>query len=272
MSTYKYNPLLKYWFDIVWAASAPSIVQSISFWVNQAAHWFSVLDAAYFNWTTWQKAVSSDVDKMATHVVTSVADVDNFSLWQIWRFNIASHWLADWYYFVSDTTPWVLTAIEPTPYSNPVLRTEWSDYVHLLSYRPYKKLSEVADFVFNSWWASAWDTITHSLWKYPYITITDLAWNVIDLWLQYIDVNTVATTAVPSTHYIAYFIVSTDYLAYNQPAAVITDTIVHNFWRNPLVTVTDLSWNLIVANVTHIDVNTVQIDFGTATAFNLYLN
>lgn len=110
---------------------------ALSFDKNQTAHGFAVADAIRTNGTSWVKALADDADTLATHVVTTVTDVDNFSASQAGRVTITAHGLTlGQFYFLSDSVAGGLTSTQPSVFSNPILIVEDVNTVHILSYRP----------------------------------------------------------------------------------------------------------------------------------------
>lgn len=58
---------------------------------------------------------------------------------------------------------------------------------------------------------------------------------------------------------------------FNQVSAQPTWIIPHNFNKIPVITITDLSGNLLEANIIHLDHNTAQVDFTVAVSGFAYL-
>jgi hypothetical protein len=108
-----------------------------SFNLNQISHGFSVLDAVYYNGTSWVKAKADNENTLGTHIVINIQDDDNCTIAQSGRFNIEGHGLVNGeYYFVSGATNGNLTLAEPNMYSNPLVFVEDDDYIHVLPFRP----------------------------------------------------------------------------------------------------------------------------------------
>ena len=59
---------------------------------------------------------------------------------------------------------------------------------------------------------------------------------------------------------------------FTQSTALATWTIAHNLNRRPSVTVVDTLENVVVPDVSYVDANTIQINFGAAFAGKAYLN
>jgi len=91
--------------------------------VAQSSHGFSVLTPVYYDATAseWKAAQANSGETLATHVIISVVDTDNFKLAQLGRFTVSSHGkTVDTTYFTSTTSSGSTVASEPsTGYSNP---------------------------------------------------------------------------------------------------------------------------------------------------------
>ena len=89
--------------------------------VSQVAHGLAVQDAIYYDGSDWQKADASAVTTLGTSLVSAVADVDNFTVTHMGLVTgLSGLDVGEWYY-VSDSTPGLLTLTESTTYSNPIL-------------------------------------------------------------------------------------------------------------------------------------------------------
>jgi len=102
---------------------------SITKEITQTSHWLAIGEAVYFDWTDYLKAQADNIDTIWIGIVSAVKDVNTFTLTLSWYISWLS-WLVTWdWYYVSDTTPWLLTLTESTIYSNPILQaissTEW---------------------------------------------------------------------------------------------------------------------------------------------------
>lgn len=105
--------------------------------ITQAAHGFTVLQALYNDGVSWKLAQADNSDTLGSHVVVEVIDVNTFVISQVGRFNITGHGLVlGDFYFVSDTTPGLLSPTEATNFSNPLLLVEDANNVIILPYRP----------------------------------------------------------------------------------------------------------------------------------------
>lgn len=121
----------------IWATpSGGGSGSSVSFNINQASPSLSLLDSVYHDGSVWQKAQSDNPDTLGTHIVTS-ASGDDYTLCQSGRITATSHGLTiGEYYFTSDATPGLLTATEPSQYSNPLVYVEDANIIHVLPFRP----------------------------------------------------------------------------------------------------------------------------------------
>jgi hypothetical protein len=107
--------------------------------VNQTSHGFSVGNAIYFNGTSWAKAEANSSTTLGTGVVTVVADVNNFTVFFEGYVTGLSGFTPGNYYFVSDTTPGLLTSVEPsanTSFSNPLFFAITTSTGVVLPFRP----------------------------------------------------------------------------------------------------------------------------------------
>lgn len=108
-----------------------------SFELTKVAHGFSLLDSVYTLAGTYEKALADNAETLGTHVVVEVVDVDTVILAQVGRFEVPSHGLSlGDYYYTSDSTAGLLTATEPSIYSNPLLLADTSNTVVILPFRP----------------------------------------------------------------------------------------------------------------------------------------
>lgn len=104
--------------------------------INQAAHWFSLLDSVYHNWTSWQKAQTNNSLTLWTHIITDISDLDNFVITQSWYKTINWHWLTPWeYYYTSEIVTWWLDINEST-LSNPMVYVVNANDIIVLWFRP----------------------------------------------------------------------------------------------------------------------------------------
>jgi hypothetical protein len=108
--------------------------------VSQASHGFSALDAIYHNGTSWVAAQADDEATVATHVVSSVLDVNTFTATQAGIITVSSHGLTlGSTYYTSESSAGDITATEPAAgagnFSNPVLIPITTDDLIVLNHR-----------------------------------------------------------------------------------------------------------------------------------------
>ena len=106
-----------------------------TFKVSQASHGLSVGDAVYFNGTNWVKAQSDNISTIGTAIVNLVIDVNTFKLTTSGKISGLSGLTAGEFYFVSDSTPGLLTTTEGATYSNPILQATSTTEGIVLPYR-----------------------------------------------------------------------------------------------------------------------------------------
>lgn len=107
--------------------------------VNQTTHGFSVGNAIYYTGTVWAKAQANSLSTLGVGVVTVVTDANNFTVMFEGYTSLLSGLTAGNYYFVSDITPGLLTATEPTAptsYSNPLYFAITATTGVVLPFRP----------------------------------------------------------------------------------------------------------------------------------------
>ena len=109
--------------------------------VNQATHGLSGKDVIYQSSGSWAKADASDASKLSDPPTIVVLSSTNYFLMvQDGTVTYTGHGLSqDEVYFLSPTTPGLLTATEPTggtDYSNPILRVRDANTLTVLPYRP----------------------------------------------------------------------------------------------------------------------------------------
>lgn len=116
------------------SGSGDSVQKSIS----QTTHGFSVGDAISFDTGAYVKADASNITKLGIGIVTTVTDANTFTLTQSGFASGLSGLTADQYYFVSASTPGLLTATEPTipNYSNPLLMAITTTTGWVFPFRP----------------------------------------------------------------------------------------------------------------------------------------
>jgi hypothetical protein len=92
---------------------------TVSISVSQANHNFSIFDAIYFDGTIWQLAISNSLLTVGTNVVSSIKDDNTFI--RVLTGSITGLTVSPGEtYYVSDTTPGLLTVTESNIYSNPL--------------------------------------------------------------------------------------------------------------------------------------------------------
>lgn len=105
--------------------------------ITQTSHGFAVKDAVYHTGSAWAKAKADAVSTLALGVVTQSVDADNFILTQNGLVKLTAHGLTvGVYYYLSAATAGLLTATEPSSYSDPLLYVIDADMVLVLPYRP----------------------------------------------------------------------------------------------------------------------------------------
>lgn len=133
--------VLYYWTGAAWqqvsgggSASGENLLVSVA----QTGHGFSVLDAIRHNGTQWVKAKADSTSTLGTHIVTAVADANNFTAGFAGKFTITGHGLTPaHYYFVSITTAGLLVIDEPTSgASNPLVFVQDANTIWVLPWRP----------------------------------------------------------------------------------------------------------------------------------------
>lgn len=109
-----------------------------SFDIEQVAHGLSVGDGIYHNGTSFVKGLANDSTTLAYHVVTQVADVDNFSAADFGRIESEAHgFTVGEYYFLSEVTAGLPTITAPTVgFSNPLFYVETADILQIKCLRP----------------------------------------------------------------------------------------------------------------------------------------
>ena len=108
-----------------------------TFDVDQVAHGFTVLTPIYFDGSIWQKALSSDSEKLAQYIVVEVTNVDQFTAANFGVFEIANALTVGEYYYADPVTAGAITPTEPLyGYSNPVLFVESATIIHAMCHRP----------------------------------------------------------------------------------------------------------------------------------------
>lgn len=109
------------------------------FSVTQASHGFTVGNAIYYTGSAYAKAKADADTTLALFIVSTVADVNNFTATQAGPVTGLSGLTAGQYYFVSDATAGLLTATEPTSstsYSNPILFATSTTTGVVIPFRP----------------------------------------------------------------------------------------------------------------------------------------
>tara|TARA_B100001778_G_scaffold334976_1_gene350073 strand:+ start:12101 stop:14899 length:2799 start_codon:yes stop_codon:yes gene_type:complete len=109
---------------------------SVEFDLTQVSPTLALLDAVYHDGSAWQKAQADDAETLGTHVVISKSGND-YTLCQSGRVTVSSHGLTvGEYYFTSSASAGVLTATEPSNFSNPLVYVEDANTIHVLPFRP----------------------------------------------------------------------------------------------------------------------------------------
>src|SRR5574337_803908 len=115
--------------------------------VVQTAHGFSVGQAIYYTGTAWALAEANSTATLAIGIVSTVADANDFTVMFEGFINTLSGLTAGNYYFVSDSTPGLVTSVEPTninSYSNPILFALSTSSGIVLPFRPSIVASGIA--------------------------------------------------------------------------------------------------------------------------------
>lgn len=106
--------------------------------INQTNHQFQTGQAVYFNGTSWALALANNAGTLGIGIVSYV-DANDFNLYQTGEISGLSSLVTGQYYFVSDTTPGLLTTTQPTStssFSNPLLQALTTTTGLVLPYRP----------------------------------------------------------------------------------------------------------------------------------------
>jgi hypothetical protein len=112
-----------------------TVADSIEILVNQVAHGFTQGQPVYFDGATWNLARANAQSTLATHIV-EVIDTDNFYAVSSGKVEGLSGLAAGSWYYVSEATAGVMTAIEPTSgYSNPMYIALSATEASVLSFR-----------------------------------------------------------------------------------------------------------------------------------------
>jgi len=117
--------------------------------------------------------------------------------------------------------------------------------------------------------AASW-SIEHGLGTYPVVVLTDLAGNVLEADVQYIDADNVTVsfgTAQAGTAYLLYGGTTFE----SAQSSATTWTIAHGMGTHPAVVCVDAAGAVVEGDVQYVDADTVEISFGSAQAGTAYL-
>ncbi len=111
--------------------------ENISKEITQTGHSLTLGNAIYFDGTEYKKALSNDSETLGLFIVSNVIDVNTFELTIIGWIDGLSGFTSGEYYYVSDTTPGLLTSTQPlTSYSNPLFFADGTSSGYVLNMRP----------------------------------------------------------------------------------------------------------------------------------------
>ena len=89
--------------------------------VNQVAHGFAVQDPVYYDGINWLHAKADDEATLGVGIVSLVIDANNFRVTTDGEVTELSGLIPGEWYYVSDSTAGILTTIESSIFSNPIL-------------------------------------------------------------------------------------------------------------------------------------------------------
>jgi hypothetical protein len=108
---------------------------SVDVTINQSSHGLAVLDCVRYNGTNWVKAQADSADTTALGVVTSVADINNFTYAITGRYTITHGLTTDEWYYLDSAVAGGLTVTAPT-IEQPIVYVDDSTHLSIYAYRP----------------------------------------------------------------------------------------------------------------------------------------
>lgn len=113
-----------------------SLDGSTKFKVEQLSHNFNIFNAVYFDGSNWVKAIATSAETSGIGIVSKIISPDVFEVQQTGVLNNLSDLIPGTRYYLSDTTPGLISTSEPPLISNIMFTATSATSGIVLPYRP----------------------------------------------------------------------------------------------------------------------------------------